>query len=107
MRNNEERITELHSRMEALKKAKVGRQYVAVSAAVYAVCLAVVILAASGFSNQPVLPRDAGSGSVTGSIFAGNETLAYIAVILIALCLGVLVTIFCFRLKKHMEKEKK
>lgn len=33
--------------------------------------------------------------------------LGYVAVALVALCLGVVVTLFCFRLKRHMEKEGK
>ena len=44
---------------------------------------------------------------VAANIFAENGVLGYIVVALVALVLGVLVTLFCFRLKRHMEKEGK
>ncbi len=39
--------------------------------------------------------------------FEERAILGYVVVALVALCLGVLVTLFCFRLKRHMEEEGK
>ena len=38
-------------------------------------------------------------------IFEGNEILGYVLVALVALCLGVLLTVFCFRLKKQRDEK--
>ncbi len=35
-----------------------------------------------------------------------SEPLGYILVTVVALCLGVLVTVFCFRLKRRMEDKR-
>ena len=57
-------------------------------------------------SQTPVQsPTQAGSGT-TASIFTENPLLGYIVVALVALLLGISVTVLCFRLKQHMaEKE--
>ena len=101
MRTSEERIEELHLRMDALKQAKAVRRYRLARAAACTAALAVTVLVALGVSLLPVQVNDPVSGSVTASVFAGNTALGYIVTALVALCLGALVTVFCFRLKQR------
>ena len=100
MRTSEERIAELHRRMDALKQARALRKYRLTCAAACAAALIITVLTALGISRLPVQVNDPVSGGVTASVFAGNTALGYIVTALIALCLGVLVTVFCFRLKR-------
>ena len=59
------------------------------------------------------MPSIAGNITVTadtgkrGSIFANSDILGYVVVGLIAFLLGISFTIFCIRLKKWNEDEKK
>lgn len=107
MRTSEERIAELHHRMNLLKQAKSKRRYRMICTAAYAACLAVTVLLTLGVSRLSVQTNGSVSDSVTGSIFAAHEALGHIVVALIALCLGVLVTVFCFRLKRRMDEKDK
>ena len=101
MRTSEERVAELHRRMAAMKQAKARRKYRLICAAAYAACLTVTVLAAMGVSRLPVQAGAATNG-ITGSVFAGNDALGYIVVGLLALILGAMVTVFCFRLRRRM-----
>lgn len=105
MGTSEERVAELHRRMEAMKQAKARRKFRLACAAAYAACLAVTVLAAVGVSRLPVHSGAAPDG-MTGSVFAGNEALGYIVVGLLALILGAMVTVFCFRLRRRMENKR-
>lgn len=105
MRTSEERIEELHRRMDALKQAKALRKYRLTCAAACTVAMIVTVLMALGVSRLPVQSNETAPGSVTASIFAGHEAVGYVVIALVALCLGVLVTIFCFRMKMRMMKE--
>ena len=107
MRTSEERIEALHCRMDALKQAKAIRNYHLTCAAACVAALILTVLTALGVSRLPFRANDPVSGSVTASVFAGNTTLGYIVTALIALCLGVLVTIFCFRMKQRTSKTEK
>ena len=107
MRTSEERVAELHRRMGALKQAKAMRRYRLTCAAACAAALILTVLAALDVSRLPVWPDGAASGSVSASIFAGNTALGYVAVALAALCLGALVTVFCFRMKQRMNRTEK
>ena len=86
MRTSEERIRELHRRMNTLEEADRRRR-----------CRVIARL--------PVQAAPAGIGGAAASIFAEQSVLGYVVIALLAFCLGSLVTIFCFRLKKHLEKE--
>ena len=107
MRTSEERVAELHRRMDALKQAKALRRYRLTCAAACAAALIVAVLTALGVSRLPIQASETVSGSVTASIFAGHESVGYVVVALVALCLGVLVTVFCFRMKRRMGETEK
>ena len=102
MRTSEERIAELHHRMDALKRAKALRRYRLTCAAACTAALFITVLMAWSVSRLPVQASDAASGSAAASVFSGHPALGYVVAALAALCLGVLVTIFCFRLKRRM-----
>ena len=103
MRTNEELVDELHRRMKKRRRVKVRRARL-ISAAAFIVCLAVSMVVAIGVSQRPVDAPGAITGAVTASIFAEHTTLGYVVVALTAFCLGALVTIFCFRIKKHLKE---
>ena len=106
MRTSEERILELHDRMNSLKEKKNRRSDLLKSAAVFAVCLAITVAMALVIARVPVLdPGDLGE-SAAASIFAEHSALGYVVIALLAFCLGALVTIFCFRLRKHKEENR-
>lgn len=105
MRTSEQRVGELHSRMNTYRQEKRQRRYMTLCAAVCMVTLvltaaASVVIAGSGF--QGTVPRPDG---MSASIFTDHGALSYIVTGLLAFCLGVSFTIFCFRLRKHMEED--
>ena len=102
MRTSDERIAELHRRMDAMKQEKALRRYHLACAAVCTAALIVTVLMALGVSRLRVQDNDPVSGSVAASVFAGREAVGYVVVALAALCLGVLVTVFCFRMKRRI-----
>ena len=55
-------------------------------------------------AHNPVQVSGEGSGSASASSFANNGVLGYIVIALLAFCLGVLVTVFCFRMRNHMNE---
>ena len=103
MRTSEERVLELHRRMDEMKRQKARRRYVQTCAGAFAACLAITVLLALGVSGLPERAQNAASGSMTASVFAGSPALSYIVVALAGLILGVMVTVFCFRLRNRME----
>lgn len=107
MRTSEEKIAELHRRMDELHRSRIHRRYLLICSAAYAGCLVVLGVLATGVSKIPVQAGIMMSGGVTASIFGNLEALGYVVVMLLALCLGVIATIFCFRLKRYMEKEER
>ena len=107
MRTSEERIKELHRRMNALKQANAVRRYRLTCAAACTAALFLTVLTALCVSRLPVQSNHTVSGSAAASTFAENETLGYVAVAIVALCLGMLVTVFCFRMKRRMIKTEK
>lgn len=106
MRTSEERIVELHRRMEVARQAERRKQYLQMGA-VAGASLAVLLLIAIGVSRLPVQPAGVGSDGMTASIFASSSALGYIVVSLAGLCLGALATVFCFRMKRHMKEEER
>ena len=103
MRTSEERIQELHERMGIMQVRKQHRRYVMQCAAAGAVCLAImavlgVLIAGASVQNVPGSP-----GGITASMFADHTVLGYIVIALLAFCLGVSFTVFCYRLRRHTE----
>ena len=107
MRTSEERVEELHHRMNTIKQTRAHRRYMMTCAAAAFVCLVIVISVALIVSRLPVQSETALAGSMSASIFAGHEALGYVIVAIVSLCLGVLVTVLCFRLKRRMDSEEK
>ena len=106
MRTSEERVAELHRRMKAARQAERRRQYLQIGAVVSAAWV-VLLFIAVGISRLPVQPVGAGSDGMSASIFASSSALGYIVVSLAGLCLGALATVFCYRMKRHMEEEER
>lgn len=105
MRTYDERVEELHRRMTTRKEGKGHRRYLVQSGALGTVCLAMTVMLALLVARTPFQdPEMVGSG-VTASIFADHAAFGYIVVALVAFCLGTLVTVFCFRLRMHMEEK--
>ena len=107
MRTPEARVEELHRRMDTLKKAKDRRKYAAVCVSACAACLMAAAALALAVSRMPVKNPDAVISGVTASAFTDHAALGYVLVAVVAFCLGVLVTVFCFRLKRHMNETEK
>lgn len=103
MRTSDERVRELHQRMETLTEKRNNRQFIIQSAAICTACLAVVIALALIIAKLPVLAPEAAESMAAASIFASHTTLGYIVIALLAFCLGALVTAFCFRVKRNGE----
>ena len=102
MRTSEERVRELHRRMHTMEKTK-DRRYLLMYAAVCTVCLVFVVAMALIIAHLPVRsPGEQLAGSVTASIFTNQDSVGYVVTALLAFFLGVLFTIFCFRLKKRV-----
>ena len=107
MRTSEECVQELHRRMKARRSMKTRRRYRLIGISSAAACLVLITLVAVGVSRTPVQAPGTASGGAVASILADRASLGFILVGLIAFCLGVLVTILCFRLRKRMEEEDK
>ena len=105
MRTSEELVEELHQRMKTRRQRIARRKYRAISSAAAVACLALAVFVAVAVSHNPAGTPEAIVGSVSASIFAAHAALGYVVVSLVAFCLGVLVTVFCVRLRKHMEEE--
>ena len=107
MRTSEELVEGLHQHMKDRRQRRERRRYRAICSAAAAACLVLTLLIAVLVSGNPAGGFETIPGSVSASIFAGSEALGYVVVCLAAFCLGVLLTVFCVRLKKHMEEEEK
>ena len=105
MRTSEERIEELHRRMSMRRQEKARRRDAAISASAICAGLAVAVLLAVVIARVPVQAPNAAAAAATASIFADRMALGYVVVALLAFCLGALVTVFCFRMKKHREEK--
>ena len=106
MRTNEERITALHSRALQLKRQRKNQQFFAVCALTGAVCLGLLIEISS---RMPDIADsrfiDGASDAMNASIFSSGSFLVYIVIAILAFLLGIIVTIFCFRLKKWLDEK--
>ena len=101
MRTSEERVQELHRRMDDMKKEKERRVFRIEAAAAGVLSLAAVIVMALLISRMPMIGPEAQEAGAAGSIFANNVSLGYIVVALLAFFLGTVVTVFCVRIKKQ------
>lgn len=106
MRTSEERVQELHARMDKRAEMKDRRSFMLKTAVIFAACVAVMIGMAIVIARLPIKTPAASPESVTASIFAEHEALGYVVIAVLAFCLGALATILCFRMKKHMEEKR-
>ncbi|MBQ1385428.1 MAG: hypothetical protein II510_08205 [Erysipelotrichales bacterium] len=104
MRTSDERISELHKRMDTRRYQKDLRKYRLQSGLMAAGCLAIVIALSFVMSGVSVQNPDALPGGISASIFADHTVLGYVVIALLAFSLGAFVTVFCYRLKRHMEE---
>ena len=107
MRTSEERIGELHRRMETMERKRTRRRDLSFSAAAFAVCLALALTLALAVASTPIQAQDDGTGKAAASIFADHGALGYVVVAMVAFCLGAVVTVFCYRLKKKNKQQTK
>lgn len=102
MRTSEERVAELHKRMNTRKRNKDLNRYRLQSAALCAVCLALTVVIALAVSGISFHDPGTVSGSAAASIFAEHGALGYVTVALLAFCLGTLTAVLCFRIRDHI-----
>ena len=105
MMTSEERIEELHRRMDVRKREKNLLGYRIRCASVIAACLAFVLVSAFAVSAAPVQGEIVIPNGVSGSIFAEQGTLGYVVVALLAFFLGVVATVICYRQRKKREEQ--
>ncbi len=105
MRTSEDRVAELHRRMHQRARAKKARRYLRTAALSAAACLAVVVLFAYEISRTAVHGQAAMNSGAAASIFAEHAALGYVVVAIVAFCLGALVAVLCYRMKKRMHDE--
>lgn len=104
MRTSEERVKELHQRMDILKQKRSIRRYRLQCAVLCVACLAITVVMSFVIATTSVYDTALQPGGLTASIFANHAALGYVVIALLAFCLGVSFTIFCFRLRKHREE---
>ncbi len=103
MRSNEERIRQLHENAHRLRRKRALRRLRAACVSAGALCLAFIVSLALSVSYAA--PRVSGgdlSEHRMASIFIPTGASGYVLVAVVALVLGALLTVFCFRLKKWM-----
>lgn len=105
MRTSEERVQELHQRMDSLKQKRSLRRYRIQCAVLCAACLAIVVAMAFAIAGTEVQPPVLQPGGSSASIFADQAALGYVVIAVLAFFLGVFFTIFCFRIRKHREEQ--
>ena len=105
MRTSEERLDELHRRMDKRTRDKKSRDFMLRSAAVCIAGLAITVACAFLIAKAPYRNPGAAESGIPGSIIATRSVLGYIVIGILAFCLGAMVTIFCFRLRKHLEEK--
>ncbi len=105
MRTSEERLDELHRRMDKRTSNKKSCDYILRSAAVCIAGLAITVACALLIAKAPYSNPGAAESGIPGSIIATQSVLGYIVIGILAFCLGTIVTIFCFRLRKHLEEK--
>ncbi len=105
MRTNEERIAAVHGRALKLQKEEKDRRFFSVCAVSAVVCAGILIGMSAMFPHVSEKRFPEASESMNASIFAGSNMLSYLVIAILAFLLGILVTVFCFRLKKWMSEK--
>ena len=108
MRTNKERISALHKRTRQLKKEQDARRFAVISAGCAAVCIGILLgmailiphVSQNGFTDDS-------PAAMNASIFSGSSVSGYLAIAVLAFLLGITVTVFCFRLKRHLDENDK
>ena len=101
MRSNEERVAEVKRRIaEKERQKKLRRSRIAAVSAVAACLVLIVVLSLfmPGIAGQ-LRPGGYSDYEMVASMFGENGALGYIIIGLLAFCLGVCVTILCFRIR--------
>ena len=104
MRTSEERVKELHERMSMMQSRKKRNRYAMHCTAAGLSCLAIMVVLGIVIAGVPVQNVPGSPEGISASIFADHKVLGYIVIALLAFCLGVSFTIFCYRLRKGMEE---
>ena len=102
MRSHEERITEAKRRIAKTEREKRLRRNTVTMASTVAACLALLIgasLAMPGIAAS-IQTGDYSGFETAASMYGGGAALGYIVIGLLALLLGVCVTVLCFRLRQ-------
>ena len=106
MRTNEERIAALHARAGEIRIENRQRQVKVLQFAGTAVCLCIVIAMALWMPTVGNMALPVGTGAMSASIFSNSSHVGYVVIGLVAFLLGVLLTIFCFRLQKWQKQNR-
>ena len=106
MRTSDERVAELHKRMDTLKKDRDDRTFRVWSAVAFASAFALTIALALLIWKLPFKMPETGIDGATASLFAENEGLGIIVTAILAFLLGSLVTVLCYRIKKHQDEKR-
>ena len=107
MRSHEERVTETKRRIAKIDQEKRLRHNTITMASAVAACLALLIgasLAMPGIAAS-IQTGDYSGFETAASIFHGSAALGYIGIGLLAVLLGVGVTVLCFRLRQMSRED--
>ena len=105
MLTSEERVAEVHRRMADLQRKRERREYLLQCSGAVAACLVLVIVMALVIANMPVQSLGVEAAGFQASMLTGHTVLGTVVVAILAFCLGALVTVFCFRLRRQREEE--
>lgn len=105
MRTSNEKVEELHRRMQNLKGKRLRKKMIITSSSVLAACVCIVILSAVFISQIPENSDINIRESMAASIFASDGILGYIVTALIAFTIGIAFSCFCIKLKKWYDHE--
>ena len=106
MRTNEERLGKLHKRAAQLERKQRNNRFSIICAVSAAVCIGMLSRMAALISevSQTGFSDDV-PAVMNASIFSNHNALSYIVIAILAFLLGIIVTIFCFRLKKYLDEK--
>ena len=102
MRSHEERVAETKRRIAKMEREKRLRRNTITMASAVAACLALLVcasLAMPGIAAR-IQTGDYSGFETAASMYGGGAALGYIVIGLLALLLGVCVTVLCFRLRQ-------
>ena len=108
MRTNEERIAALHERVHEMEIEKRKRRVR--EAGVSGTVLGIIAVFAFAFLMPGMMANIHPlviAKNLNASIFSNSSILGFLVIGIVAFLLGITVTVFCFRLKKWEEKQKR